>query len=757
MKLPIFIQILLVWGIMCLPIMVKAQEKLSIKIDKIKVDRGQLRLLVKVIENGKLKYVPEKNKWKVTERVDNNSQNEPLEILGIRDFIDPVKIKTNNTEERILFLIDVSLEMTQKDINKSKAKIKEILTSRAANVGSKFFVSTYGEDINLNRKEITLSNIESVLSGIKSTDQKPDFYRHLSNEIRFMKNLKGSKSLFIFGSGKNTTNSEIYDRQIPYTCDDIEVLVNSIQNDAQIFAINYSNDEGADSTLACLASENTQFHQGDFDLSSIEFASKVRDALSNNLIQVIPKFPEFKGKERIYTVELENTTVSKTFRLGSINYPVNIQRKPSWTTWLMYLIGGIIAILLTLVYGMAYKPYILEKEFKKRHVEPYVPEPGRVRYDILTSDPIEAGELVVTKCRQITPFSTWKECGFACPAHPECMNQNCSGSGAQEPNSFSQLDGVFLKLNWILFGVIGGVLAWVIITFFRMIDFQVFNKPILSIVGSDFLNSLSGNNSELAAQTIGNNLLVGVAFGAGLMFMFSCMEERRTSNRYSIAASIGKIIFRTVIGILLSMVVFFIGFYLQYVIGLHPYLSGLISWILFGVSIGFTLSLYSTISVSNGIIGGVVGTFVAFLVYLGMSEISQLGFMFSNLLSMILMGGIMGSILVSVVTKLEDYELRILGPQGYQRSIPISKWIKSQVGVMIGKAPGSYIYVKWDDPEVGAEHAELFSENGNVFIRPIEEILLNGRLVANKPVELKNNDIIQLGRSSITQFKFVEK
>lgn len=75
---------------------------------------------------------------------------------------------------------------------------------------------------------------------------------------------------------------------------------------------------------------------------------------------------------------------------------------------------------------------------------------------------------------------------------------------------------------------------------------------------------------------------------------------------------------------------------------------------------------------------------------------------------------------------------------------------------MIGKLPGSYIYVKWDDEEVKLEHAELFKEDGIVYVRPLEEVLVNRRIIS-KPVPLKNGDIIQLGRSSITQFRFVEK
>ena len=208
--------------------------------------------------------------------------------------------------------------------------------------------------------------------------------------------------------------------------------------------------------------------------------------------------------------------------------------------------------------------------------------------------------------------------------------------------------------------------------------------------------------------------------------------------------------------ILFSMVIFYLGFYLQYLLGVAPYLSGLVTWLLFGLVVGIIMSIQSTISLLNGIIGGIIGTVVAYHFYWGLSELLNMGFLQANLLSMIIMGGVIGSILVSVVTRLEDYELEVIAPQGYQRTIPISKWLKSSTNVMIGKLPGSYIYIKWDDEEVRPEHAELFFEDGTVYIKPIEETLVNQRMVS-KPVSLKHGDIIQLGRASITQFRFVEK
>ncbi len=189
------------------------------------------------------------------------------------------------------------------------------------------------------------------------------------------------------------------------------------------------------------------------------------------------------------------------------------------------------------------------------------------------------------------------------------------------------------------------------------------------------------------------------------------MEERRSSSRYSRKESLLKILLRTVAGILISCIVFTIGFYVQQK-GAGPFFTGLISWLLFGIGLGYILSIKSSVSLSNGIIGGTLASVSAFLVFSVISNFTPIDFLFANLISMIVLGTIMGAVIVSIVTALEEYELEVIAPAGYLRTIPISKWLKSRIGVTIGKSSNSYVYIKWDDREVKPNHAELFAEDG---------------------------------------------
>lgn len=733
-----------------------AQQGPSIDIDKITEKDGFLYFWIKCLENGKPKEGLQKTDFSFAEIGFDSIDLNPF---GIERALIYDTLTNTSAGASISFLLDLSAEMAPDDLRQAKIWIKDIVQERTKDSnGSEFHLTAFSDKFILKQEELNLQNVDAILKSLNLSSSSADFYRPLIQEIKFLKRQNGTKTLFIFGTGANTINEENYQTRLPYESSDVERLMASLPFNFHTFVIVLNDDPEWTSNFSCIRSETTYSYKGRLPQDYPQILGNNKKILSNYQISVTPGNPNFDGQERIYRVVLNNqkTQALKKIRLGTVNFPVNIQRKTTWTSWVILLALGIITVLVILGVGSLIVPFIREKNFIKKYVSPYIPENKIVRYDLYYNDPIEQGEMVVKKCRQITPLDSWKANEWQCPNYPVCLDQNCNGAGAPESNSFFSMEGVYLKLNWIWFGAIGGLLAWVIISLFRMTDFQGLNQLISNFIGADFLRGISQNNPELISRTISSNLLVGVAFGTGLLMMLSWMEEKRASNRYSLLRSVARIGMRTVAGILLSAVAFFLGFYLQYLLGVSPYLSGLLSWLLFGLFIGIIMSIYSSISATNGIIGGTLAAVIAFQVYFGLSQFLKLGFLEANLVSMILMGGLVGSILVSVVTTLEDYELEVIAPPGYQRTVPISKWLKSNIGVMIGKSPGCYIYIKWDDPDVRPEHAELFTENGVVFLRPIEEVLVNQKIIS-KPIPLKNGDTIQLGRAGLTRFRFVEK
>ncbi len=746
------IKIVILWGISFLCGTVIAQSEISI--DKITTEKAALNFWIKVLENGTLKDSLKKSDFKILKQ---GTEDVSLEVFYRENGTIYSDNESDVRQSTILFLLDLSKEIDEGELASAKKMIIRIIRERTDNSNTDFLLTAFNSTAHVERIQIDINNADKILSSLKLEEKEPDFFRILMNEIRYLKGLSGNKSMFVFASGSNKADSDIYNKQLPFTYEDIENLVASLPFNFRFFVVALDEENERIENFTCLRHEGaTRIYNGSYPEDYPKILGNNKKALSNYLIKAIPENPDFKGKKRTYIVQYNGIEASKDFRRGSINFPVNIQRKVDLIDWVILLALGMISILLILGVGSLIVPAIREKNFIKKYVKKYVPESNVVKYDLYYNDPIAPGEQVVTKCRQVTPFSSWKENEWQCPNYPICLDQNCNGSGAPVSNSFFSMEGIYLKLNWILFGAIGGFIAWIIITLFRMTNFQALNKLIGDLVGQDFLKSISKDNPELITQTIGNNLLVGIAFGTGLLLMLSWMEERRASNRYSFVRSWMRISLRTFAGTLISIIVFFAGFYLQYLLGVSPYLSGLISWLFFGLGLGIIMSVYSSISAMNGIIGGTLAAVIAFQVYFGLSDFLKVDFLIANLISMILMGGLIGSILVSVVTSLEDYELDVIAPSGYQRSIPISKWLKSNVGVMIGKSPGCYVYIKWEDDDVRPEHAELFTEEGNVFLRPIEEVLLDGSLIS-KPTILKNGSTIQLGRSSITRFRFIEK
>ena len=127
----------------------------------------------------------------------------------------------------------------------------------------------------------------------------------------------------------------------------------------------------------------------------------------------------------------------------------------------MLSLGGLVMVLLLL--GACFQLYPLFKkiQFKNKHVHPYQPKKGRRIIDPITSEPLETGEMVVTKCQQTVALATWEMDGH-CPFYPDCMGEKylgCNGAGAPEKGaSLFSMNGVYRYLNWLWFWSLGWLL-----------------------------------------------------------------------------------------------------------------------------------------------------------------------------------------------------------------------------------------------------------------------------------------------------------
>ena len=118
----------------------------------------------------------------------------------------------------------------------------------------------------------------------------------------------------------------------------------------------------------------------------------------------------------------------------------------------------------------------------------------------------------------------------------------------------------------------------------------------------------------------------------------------------------------------------------------------------------------------------------------------------------------MGALIVSVVYQKGDFALEFISPAKFQRTVPISKWLKAGLEVNIGSDPSSHVFIKWQDNQVAYLHAVLSYQAGTgVILRAMEEVLVNNSVLApNKTTKLRDGDLIQLGKDSITRLQFIE-
>lgn len=748
---------LLVGFCLAMPILCFGQEGIGIELQRITLEADKLNFWVKATRGGRLATQLTQEDLRIIESVPGRGESAQLDILGLAD--SAVYTRSGNTAgsslPTVTFLLDISRQMDDSNLDMAREIIEEIIEECTAYTQTEFRITTFHTRVELDRQKIDLQHAREILDGISLQPDPPYFFRFVADELRNMAGSPGKHILVVLATGANNPRGPHFRKQLPYEGKDIKQLVDNLPLSHHIYAIVFDPDHRNRAFNWLSRPGITDYFDRRAPEGLPQQIESERTLTSNYLIVATPADPLFRGEARRYTVQAGQNSSSKEFRLGSVSYPVDLQRLPDFTEWFFWFVMGLIIILALLGVGSLWIPLAREKKFIRKYVKPYIPEGNRVRYDVLYNEPIQYGELVVTKCRQVTPFSTWKENGWQCPNYPVCLDSNCGGEGAADANSFFNPAGIYLKLNWIWFGTLGGFIGWILTTLYRQSGLRFFDDLIAGRFGSHLPAQVSQGNPELITRTIMNNMLPGIFFAFGLILMLSWVEEKRASNRYSWISSFGRISFRTVLGILFAGLVFYFGFYLQYVTGINPYLSGLATWMILGIALGLIMSLRSSITAIKGIIAGMLASLLSFHIYWALSEL-DIGFVQANLASMLIMGGVMGGVMVTVVSNLETYELEIISPPGFQRIIPISKWLKSNVGVAIGKSPGSYIYVKWEDSKVEPDHAELFTEAGEVFIRPLAEVLVNNALIS-KPVRLHDRDVIKLGRTGTTQFIFHEK
>ena len=738
-----------------------------LEITGIEVIDGNRHLLVKVkaLENNRATLL-RGDEIEFYETIKNNPEKK-VEIVGrIRSEVVYKELDVSEASFLVLFLIDISNQTSENHLKKAKEAISKLVKDYSLKDNIKFTLKTFSEEVS---ESIPLNgnNVTSVLNNLGIKDKNPDLFYALSNEADILNRHPGKKIIFLFSNGINNTEGNLRYSQgrSPVKAEAALATLDNLDEEFFIFPIALGTNSN-DSFLKAIP-EKTSTTEDDFQKEvlppNIDRILKNNQVIeSTHIIQISTQKEDFIGIKRTYKLKgIGNRTEQEsivTIGEGTLEVPKFIKTPKPLGSWVLDFLIGLVILTMLLGGFSLVVPVFKKEQFKKKFVKPYIPEPKVRKKDPLTLEEIQEGELVViNKCKQITPLQTWIDMGWQCPNYPDCINGmshlQCNGGGKPENDyNFFGMQGIYRKLNWLWFGMVGGFLGWTLFVLFKIFDFLAYDNLLKGLYGAYARMGFSGNPPNF--RDLSSNTISGIGFGMFVVFMLSWVEERSQSRKISWL----RILSRTLLGTLAAFIIFSIGFYFQYKgIISNIYVNWFITWLFFGLVVGFILSIKSSISLKRGLIGGALSGALAFCIYIGFSKISS-DFGLSKLFSLLVMGGMLGFILDTVFTSMEDFELEIITPKAYSRIIPISKWLKTGMEVFIGTAQGAYVYIKWPDPVAADEHAELSFDNKHVYIKPKTETMIGKRIIPmNEKTALKNGDVIQLGRNSITQFRYKEK
>ncbi|MBK8723370.1 MAG: VWA domain-containing protein [Saprospiraceae bacterium] len=751
------------------PIILFAQKKNNtFSINNVMLNDMTKRIEAKALILDENKKRPEliNRSFIVTEEV--NGERERLTIDRIKPLDNRMFRKDTFT---VLFLVDVSGSMKTDDrITKARNAVVESIEEIEFSPSSKVFISTFANEISP-LIEVNKDNIrgESSIIEIPKTGADTDLYRALSNKINEINKLPGTKVFILLSDGvDDTKKNPFYQNNPRLTPENVFKLCESLNDQYMIFPIGLGG--GVDSTFLAnipLKTNNKEdYYIPTYDPNELKeiFINIFSYFTTNAIFYIIPDEGKYRGEKRNLRIEWRNGGISakKDYKKGTIDAPYEYgQRKLNWLDWLLqFVIGTLIVGLIYL--GLRYIiPLYKRKMFKKLFVQKYVPETNVIRKDPLTQDPFEEGDMVVVKCKQMVSLSTWDAIGH-CPNYPGCMEYNnpCDGAGASETaGDFFSQRGIFKTFNWIFYGALGGFIGWILFAIKNLLKVRFHFDIIKSFFNLETvqnkLKDWKGSEQLLNnVKAVSDEVIVGIVIATGIIAALSFVEEKGESRKFSII----RVIARIIIGFILACFVFFYGALNQYLIfNGDVLLSGITNWLIFGIFLGIILSLWSSIIFYRGIFASVIACFVGFIVYHFL--LILLPDAWSKLISFIVLGALLGGIIVSVISSLEDFEIKYLSPQQYWGVVkPISKWLRRGLEVWIGTEPKCYIFIKWEDELAKPMHAKLTLENDRVYIEPKFDTLLNGVLLPiNAKTPLNNNDILQLGVGSVSKMQYMEK
>jgi len=682
------------------------------------------------------------------------------------------------------FMVDRGRTISNSDMESMKAAIQKTVENLPDSCA---YISFFDRSA-VEKCLITKDNFFQFEKEFKVIPETRDLYQGIMNNFeKFAKDTllhkkNGrdiAKYLLVFTDGKINLNSFSEIDNLDRSGDFIKNIDNVYPNQVQIHAFRY----GTGSSLVdkilddiCLQRHIPELKGGFYPAENVAGIVDSLRGFVNNLSADYDLILINNNKNRIYN--------GKTFSLqiginegdrkatGKIDYVIASKENPTGpgikndNIYITIFLGVIILFIAFFIMKVII-PYFISRtdRFEKKFIKPYEPihtNEGEV-YETCSfcQEPLERGELIVTKCSHKIHWDCWKENGYKCVEY----GQNCK-DGIQyhfdKKNPFDMKKSPYY-LKWAMSGLVTGFLTWAI--FKISTDWNIFSGFIKFLVDSFYPERLKeaiegthvvlNNVYQTYNSKITGLLLAGILLGFVLTFLFSYINDFRRKN----ISVIFSLFFRALIGALVGFATFLLGSMVCIALGKvgNVWWLDAIPWILFGGSIALCLSVKTTIKWQDALIGGLISGVVSFVILYTTSFFPVFGVMFSFMLCSAGLG-------ISIIARhhlAQKYFLLYKG-EGREGEIAIHKWMNDSGGnneVTIGKSTHCVIQMNWDRSEnIPEKQAKLYIDPKRrvPMIKAIENgMIFDGRDARkDDQMPLKHGVKFVIGN---TKFQYIEK
>ncbi|MDR2010209.1 MAG: FHA domain-containing protein [Bacteroidales bacterium] len=705
-------------------------------------------------------------------RTDIKIQEFPFKDSKFPEFIE---IKDIRGERRITgniifsFLIDRSSTIQDADMLTMKNTIEDLVNTLPDSVVNiSFFDNESSSKGIITGKTFDQFENEFYVSKAKNKI----FYKAIENNFSDLINsdpLNDSiqRFLIVFTDGKVKDLNTVYDEYNSFF-EKVSQTDRSFNQNAKIYTFSYGSDLKNDKDLEqlCVGIRQDDFKGGFFRLTEApkilpEFINTIVDPLKADYELVLrnPSEKKYTGQPLTLTVKIEKDEKEKA--IGSYNYKIGSPNNPIETgadNTLLYVIFGLVLIFIVFFILQVVVPYFIYKydNFEKKHVISYTPSDDSSEECYMCQERFMPGDRVVVKCHHKTHWlPCWQENGHKCLEY----GQNCD-KGIQhffdKTKPFDTKKSPYY-LKWVLTGLFGGLLAWVLYRIFDAAGILTFESLTMSLVETFYTKDKATNEIIVDfTNKIRGFLVTGITLGFILTFLFTWVNEFRQKTSEVLLF----IFLRTIIGAIIGFITFLLGsvicIYLDAPYN-NPYVDW-IPWLLFGAGIGLCISVKTTIKWMHALSGGLIAGILSFLVLL--LTTGNLG-SFGVMMSYMLCSAIIGLSIITVHHSAQKYFLRYKDGKK-EGEIAIHKWMSVVGGsnpVTIGKANDCIIQMNWDKNEnISDKQAKLYIDKKRNI--PVLKVLENGMFFDNRETKKDNEYLLKDGvkfQIGSTEFQYVEK